>query len=118
VAGIFDLLIAAIWERRRELALWRVIGADDAMLRRSIIAESATVGGFGAALGSIVGILTAFIWIRVHFRYLFGFYLEYAFDYRAITIDVLVIVAMTMLAGWIAARYAIGQSVLDGIQVE
>ena len=118
VAGIFDLLVAAIWERRRELALWRVIGADDSILQRAIIAESATIGGFGVTLGIIVGILTAFIWIRVHFRYLFGFYLEYAFDSRAMATDVLMIVAMTMLAGWIAARYAIGLSVLDGIQVE
>ena len=118
VAGIFDLLIAAIWERRRELAVWRVIGADDATVRRSVVIESLTIGGLGAALGSVVGLVTASLWVRIHFRYLFGFYLEHHFDLAALTFYVVLVLVMTMLAGYLAGRYAIRQSVLDGIQVE
>jgi putative ABC transport system permease protein len=118
VAGILDLLLAAIWERRRELALWRVVGADERTVRRSVIIESATIGFLGAALGAAVGLVTAWIWIGINFRYLLGFYLDYHFAFAASVRYMLLVVAMTILAGYIAARYATRQSVLEGIQTE
>ena len=54
-AGIFDLLLSAITERRRELGLWRLIGADERVVRRSIVIESATLGAFGAVVGAAFG---------------------------------------------------------------
>ena len=59
IAGILDLLTSSIVERRRELALWRVMVADDRAVRRSVIIESATIGMLGAALGTAVGFITA-----------------------------------------------------------
>jgi putative ABC transport system permease protein len=118
VAGIFDLLLAAIWERRRELALWRVIGAGEPTVRQSVLIESATIGGLGAILGTAVGLITAWIWIRVNFRYLLGFYLDYHFAFDANARYVVLVMGMTILAGYTAARYATRQPVLEGIQIE
>jgi putative ABC transport system permease protein len=118
VAGIFDLLMARILERRRELALWRVIGADERAVRRSVVIESATIGALGAVLGLAVGAVTAWLWIRVHFRHLLGYYVEYHFAFGATLRYVALVVAMTMLAGYAAARRATRQSVLLGIQTE
>jgi putative ABC transport system permease protein len=118
VAGIFDLLLAAIWERRRELALWQVIGADQRSVRRSVVIESATIGVLGAALGAVVGLITGWIWIKINFRYLLGFALEYHFALGPAVRYAILVMAMTVLAGYAAARQATRQSVLSGIQTQ
>jgi putative ABC transport system permease protein len=118
VAGIFDLLLAAIWERRRELALWQVIGADQRSVRWSVVIESATIGVLGAALGAVVGLITGWIWIKINFRYLLGFALEYHFALGPAVRYAVLVMAMTVLAGYGAARQATKQSVLSGIQTQ
>jgi putative ABC transport system permease protein len=115
---IFDLLVAAIWERRRELALWRIVGADRRAVRRSVVIESATIGSLGALLGTAMGLVTAWIWIAVNFRYLLGFYLDYHLATGANVWYVALVLAMTILAGYSAARYATALSILEGIQTE
>jgi putative ABC transport system permease protein len=118
VAGIFDLLLAAIWERRRELSLWRVIGADEAAVRRSVVIESATIGGLGALLGSVVGLVTGWIWIRFNFRYLLGFTLDYHFAYGPAARYAALVMLMTFVAGYVAARQATRQPILSGIRTD
>ncbi len=116
VAGIFDLLLSAILERRHELALWQVIGADRRVVRRSVVIEAATIGGLGALLGVGVGLVTAWIWVGVNFRYLLGYYLEYHFALGATLWYVSLTVVMAMIAGYLAANQATRQPVLDGIR--
>ncbi len=118
IAGVFDLLLAAIWERRRELALWRLIGADESTVRWSVVIESATIGAMGAVFGIMLGIVTTVIWIGINFRYLLGYYLEYHFAFAAMGWFVVLVVAMTMTAGYAAARQATARSILEGIQGE
>jgi putative ABC transport system permease protein len=118
VAGIVDLLLAAIWERRRELALWRVVGAEDETILRAITIESATVGLLGVALGAGVGVITAWIWIRANYRHLVGFIIEYHFALATTLTMALLVLLTTVATGYVAARYALRQSVLDGIQAE
>ena len=115
-AGIFDLLLSAITERRRELALWRVIGADERAVRKSIVIESATIGVIGAALGIVLGIVTAWMWIGINYRYLLGYYLEYHLAVGSTLWFAVLVFVMTMLAGYAAAFHATRQSVLDSIQ--
>lgn len=118
VAGIFDLLVAAIWERRRELALWRVIGADDRTVHRSVVIESVTVGVVGAVLGLVLGAITTWIWVGINYRYLLGYYIEYAFDTATAARLIALIIGVTIVVGYGAARQATRQSVLAGIQVD
>ena len=118
VAGIFDLLLASIWERRRELAVWRVVGADERAVRRTIVIESATIGGLGALLGVAVGLITAWIWIGINFPYLLGYELEYHLAFGATAWYVVLAMLMTVLASYGAARQATRQSVLQGIQTQ
>ena len=119
VAGIFDLLLTAIAERRRELALWRVIGAEDRVVRRSVVIESATIGLLGSILGLAVGIVTAAIWIYLNFPYLLGFQLEYHFR---MVVGRLVPrarhLAMTVASGYLAARDATSEPIVDSLRPE
>jgi len=118
VAGILDLLLSSVLERRRELAVWRLIGADDARVRRSVMLESATIGALGAALGVTVGIVTAAIWVGVNFRYLLGYYLDLHFALGTTAAYVALVMAMTVITGYAAARRATAESILDGIRSE
>jgi putative ABC transport system permease protein len=118
IAGTFDLLVSRILERRRELALWRVIGADGTAVRRSVLVESATVGGLGALLGIAVGIVTSWTWIGIHFRHLLGYYVDFHFALAPAVWYVTLTIVMTVLAGYGVAYQATRQSVLDGIQME
>ncbi|TQS40759.1 ABC transporter permease [Cryptosporangium phraense] len=46
----------AVSQRRREFALMRLVGAQPRQVRRMVYAEAFVVGGFSAALGSVLGI--------------------------------------------------------------
>ncbi len=118
LAGIFDLLLADLWERRRELALWRVIGADERVVRRSVVIESAALGALGALLGLAVGTVTTWMWVRVNYRYLLGYYLDLHFAIGTSVWFVALVLVATVVAGFAAARHATRQPILDGIQVE
>jgi putative ABC transport system permease protein len=118
VAGVFDLLISSILERRRELALWRVIGADSRTVRRSIVIESMTIGAGAAVLAVIVGFVTAWIWVAFNFRYLLGYYLEFHFPVST-TLRVLCLALLaTAVAGYTASARATKRPIVDGIRDE
>jgi len=118
VAGIFDLLLSAILERRVELAVWRLIGADERAVRRSVVLESATLGLTGSLLGAVLGVVTAWIWVAINFRYLLGYHLEFHFALGATLRFIILVMAMTIVAGYGAARRATRQAVLEGLRVE
>ena len=118
VAGIFDLLVSAIFERRRELAVWRLIGAGERQVRRSVVLESATIGLSGAALGILLGFVTAGIWVVINFRYLVGYHLEFHFASAATAWFIALVMLMTIVAGYSAAYQATRESVLDGLRIE
>jgi putative ABC transport system permease protein len=117
-AGIFDLLLSAIAERRREIALWRVIGADERSVRRSIVIESGTLGAFGVLVGAAIGYVSAAIWVLINYRYLLGFFLEFHFAYVSAGISFAMVVLMALAAGYGASRAATRQPILDGIRLE
>jgi putative ABC transport system permease protein len=118
VAGIFDLLLSAIIERKRELAYWRLIGADESAVRRSVMLESLAIGTLGAVLGVAVSVVTAWIWITINFPNLLGYQLEFTFPLGSTVWYVTLVLVMTVLAGYLAASRAIRSSILEGIQVE
>jgi putative ABC transport system permease protein len=118
VAGILDLLLSSILERKRELSLWRTIGADERAVRRSIVIESGTVGLNGAVLGVGLGAVTAWIWIGINFRYLLGYYLDYYFAWAPAAWFIVLVSGMTVTAGYVAASSATRQSILDGLRTD
>lgn len=118
IAGVFDLLLSSIAERRRELALWRLIGADDRAVRRSITIESGTIGTIGALLGIGLGYVTAWMWVAINYRYLIGFHLQYHFALAATVWFVILVLAVTALAGYLASGTAMRDPITTGIQAE
>ncbi len=118
LAGIFDLLTTQIVERRREIGIFRALGADDARIARAIQLEAIVIGAVGALLGCVVGIGTSRLWVHVNFRILIGYILEHHFAALTAAWCVVLAAGMAMLAGFLATRSALKQPVLDAIRYE
>ena len=95
-----------------------LVGADNRVVSRSVMLESVTIGALGAVMGVIVGLITAWTWIRFNFWYLIGYELEYHFAIGSALWYLVLVLVMTMLTGRVAAQGAIRQSILVGIRQE
>jgi ABC-type antimicrobial peptide transport system permease subunit len=82
------------------------------------VLESATLGLTGSVLGAVLGVVTAWIWVAINFRYLLGYHLEFHFALGATLRFIILVMAMTIVAGYGAARRATRQAVLEGLRVE
>lgn len=118
LAGIVDLLTTQIIERRREIGLLRVMGADAVVVARAIWLEALVIGLSGAVLGAIISIGTSFIWVHVNFRILIGYIVEHHFAAFTAVWCVVLAGGMAMLAGRLAARRALREPVLDSLRYE
>ena len=68
--------------------------------------------------GVVVGAVTAWIWLAFNFRYLLGYHLEHHLALVPTVWYVVLVMVMTVLAGYGAARRATRQSILDDIRTE
>ena len=118
VAGVFDLLLSGIIERRHELAAWRLMGADERAVRRTIVVESVTLGALAVVIGFALGIVSSLIWVRLLIPRLIGYDLTFAFAPLPTALGAVLVLLMTALAGWAAAARATRASVLLGMRAD
>jgi len=117
LAGIVDLLMTDVLERRSEIGILRGIGTDDWRIARALRLEAAVIGLAGAVFGIIVGLGGALLWVRLNVRILLGFVLEPHFDVSVAVLCVVLATAAAVLGGQLAARSALRAPVLDAIRV-
>jgi putative ABC transport system permease protein len=118
LAGIADLLTTQIIERRREIALFEVLGAEQATIARAVWLEALLLGLCGAALGALISIGTSFLWVRITFRLLIGYIVVHHFALARAIESIALAGAVAFLAGWLAARRALRLPVLDALRYE
>jgi putative ABC transport system permease protein len=56
VLGVVTALMISVLQRRRELGLLRAVGASQAQVLRSVLAEAVLMGAIGTAIGLLIGI--------------------------------------------------------------
>ncbi|MGH7789618.1 MAG: FtsX-like permease family protein [Candidatus Binatia bacterium] len=118
LAGIVDLLSTQIIERRREMGLLRLIGADESVVARAIWLEALVIGLAGAAIGAVISVGTSLIWVRINFRILIGYIVEHHFASLTALWCVVLAGAVAMVAGRLAARRALRDPVLEALRYE
>lgn len=118
LAGIFDLLTTQIIERRREIGIFRAVGAEEQQVSRAIRFEAMLIGVGGACLGILLGVGTSLLWVRVNFRILIGYILEYHFPIGIAAWSVVLAGTVAVIAGRLAARKALRQPILDSLSYE
>jgi putative ABC transport system permease protein len=118
LAGIFDLLITQIMERRGEVGVFRAVGADRVQVGRAIRLEALAIGMAGSILGILVAVGTSLMWVHVNFRVLIGYVLEFHFPIGMAVWCILLASLVAMLSGHLAARRALRQPVLEALRYE
>ncbi|MFD1937352.1 FtsX-like permease family protein [Nonomuraea mangrovi] len=113
VAGTLAL---SVQQRRRELALLRAVGATPRQVLRMIGGEAVLVGGIGAVLGAIPGVLLA---ILLHAVFTAAGVLPSGFSLVVTPLPVLFALLTCVLAarlgGWLAARRAAKVSAVEAL---
>lgn len=118
LAGIADLLATQVIERRREIGLLRVMGADASVVARAIWLEALVIGLAGALLGAAISVGTSYLWVHVNFRILIGYIVEHHFAGFTAVWCVVLAGGMAMLAGRFAAARALREPVLETLRYE
>jgi putative ABC transport system permease protein len=108
VLGVTATLVTLILERRRDLALLRVVGADLGQVRRMIVIEAGLLGLASQVLGSIAGLILAVILIYVINVQSFGWTIQFHFPAGFLAQAMAVVLAATLAAGLYPARVAAG----------
>ncbi len=109
MAGVAATLLTLVLERRAELRLLHLAGADAAQLRRTILIESGILGAVSQALGLAVGLLLSLLLIHVINPQSFGWSIRFHAPWGLLTGATLLTVLGTMLAGFWPARRAVAR---------
>jgi putative ABC transport system permease protein len=104
--GIANALLAWVIERRRQLGILRVLGANGKQIKKMILADSGLVGILGLSVGGIMGWLLSLILIFTINKQSFGWTIQLAYPIPFLVAAGLAILATTILAGLYPARIA------------
>ena len=109
--GIYGLMAYAVAQRRREIGVRMALGAQQADVRRLVLARALSIVGLGAA----IGLAAAMAATRVLQRFLFGVTPTDPLVFTAVT---LLLMGVGLLAAWLPARRATRIDPCDALRAE
>jgi putative ABC transport system permease protein len=118
VLGVLNALFALVLERRRELALLRVLGASRRQIRRSIVLEAGLLGFCSLVLASACGAAFAAVLILVINRQSFGWTIRAHVPAGELAAAFALALAAAFAASWAPARLAERADPAEGMREE
>ena len=116
--GVVNALFALIVERRRELALLRVLGTSRKQLRGSIAIEAGLIGAGALGLAALAGAAFAALLILVINPQSFGWSIRLDVPWPGIAAGAALALATTILASAVPSRIAAGGDAAAAIREE
>ena len=104
--GVAGTLLTLVLERRRELSLLRLTGADRRQVRRMVMIEAALIGGISQGIGLAVGFALSMVLIYVVNVQSFGWTIQFHVPTAFLIQASIVVVIATSIAGIYPARRA------------
>ena len=104
--GIAATLLTLVLERRREIALLRLAGAERRHVRRMIVIEACVLGVVTQGVGLVVGLALSLILIYVINVQSFGWTIQFHLPSAFLAQSTVAVIAATALAGLWPARLA------------
>ena len=111
--GIAATLLALALERRREIAMLRLAGAERRHVRRMIMIEAGVLGVVTQGVGLVVGLVLSLILIYVINVQSFGWTIQFHLPVVFLVQSTVAVIAATALAGLWPARLATGFGLAD-----
>ena len=106
ILGVASTLLTLMLERKRELALLRLIGADRRQVRKMVMIEAALLGGVSQGLGIVVGLLLSLVLIYVINVQSFGWTIQFHLPVLFLLQSSVLILVATTLSGLYPANRA------------
>ena len=104
--GVAGTLLTLVLERRRELSLLRLTGADRGQVRRMVIIEAALIGGISQGIGLAVGFALSIVLIYVVNVQSFGWTIQFHVPAAFLVQASIAVIIATSIAGIYPARRA------------
>ena len=104
--GIAATLLTLVLERRREIAMLRLAGAERRHVRRMIVIEACVLGVVTQGVGLVVGLALSLILIYVINVQSFGWTIQFHLPSAFLAQSTVAVIAATALAGLWPARLA------------
>jgi putative ABC transport system permease protein len=104
--GVAGTLLTLVLERRRELSLLRLTGADRRQVRRMVIIEAALIGAISQGIGLAVGFALSMVLIYVINVQSFGWTIQFHVPLAFLVQASIAVVIATSIAGIYPARRA------------
>ena len=104
--GVAGTLLTLVLERRRELSLLRLTGADRGQVRRMVIIEAALIGGISQGIGLAVGFALSMVLIYVVNVQSFGWTIQFHVPAAFLIQASIAVIIATSIAGIYPARRA------------
>jgi putative ABC transport system permease protein len=99
IMGVASTLLTLVLERRRELAVLRLVGADRRQVRKMVVVEAAVLGGVSQGIGIAVGLLLSLVLIYVVNVQSFGWTIQFHLPVAFLAQSSLLILVATALSG-------------------
>lgn len=104
--GAANSLLALVLDRRREIGLIRYLGAATGQVRRMILVEAGLLGLLAGTLGLVLGMALSLVLIYVINKQSFGWTIQFHPPTLLLAGALLLVWAVTVLAGVYPARFA------------
>ena len=104
--GVAGTLLTLVLERRRELSLLRLTGADRRQVRRMVMIEAALIGTVSQGIGLAVGFALSMVLIYVINVQSFGWTIQFHLPTAFLIQATIVVIIATSIAGIYPARRA------------
>jgi putative ABC transport system permease protein len=118
ILGIASALLTLILERARELAILRMVGADQGQVRRMVVAEALVLGGVSQTIGLSVGLVLSLVLIYVINVQSFGWTIQFHLPVWFLLQSSLLVLVAAGLAGLYPARRAARMHAVEALAEE
>ncbi|MEB2286097.1 MAG: FtsX-like permease family protein [Myxococcales bacterium] len=118
VLGVVNFVLAALLDRRREIAVLRSVGLTASELGRIIMTEGAMVGAVGAGVGLIAGIPASYFMVKHSMLVAMGWSLDFRFPVVLALTTLVAITIAAALAAYFPARHITRGAILAGLEME
>jgi putative ABC transport system permease protein len=118
IFSVINTLLASVLDRTREIGVLRAIGATQAQVRRSVIAEAAWMGLIGGVLGLFAGTVMAYHHVVYNTKQLTGWTFQFYYPYDVAVVAIIAAVVLCILAGFAPAKQAASLPIVSAIGYE
>jgi putative ABC transport system permease protein len=116
--GVAGTLLTLVIERRQELAMLRLVGADRAQVRRMVVLEALMLGGVSQAIGMLVGLVLSLLLIYVINVQSFGWTIQFHLPVAFLAQMTALVLVATAVSGLYPAHRASRMHVAEQVAEE